>query len=397
MAQAHADGALRPFQIPQRGLLEIIRQFTPNWFAATMGTGILALALNQFPAPIAHLHEIGMILWLANIAMFAAFSLLYTARWILFFEGAVRIFSHSVMSMFFGTIPMGLATITNGFVAFGQELLGPAAIDIANTLWWVDGAMAVLCGVGVPYLMFTRQEHSVEKMTAVWLLPVVAAEVTAASGGLLIPHLGEAEGLRMLILSYVLWAFSVPLALSIMVILVLRLVLHKLPQREMAASGWLGLGPLGTGALGLLLLGADAPRVFAAAGLPDIGKTAEGIGVIGGAVLWGYGAWWLMLAAVKTVRYIREGMPFNISWWAFTFPLGVYAVGTLALARATHLKFLTSTGGVLIVFLTLFWLIVTVRTAHGARRGHLFVSPCLLTGAIPNDFEFEDGLAPRVA
>lgn len=25
---------------------EIVRQFTPNWFAATMGTGILALALN---------------------------------------------------------------------------------------------------------------------------------------------------------------------------------------------------------------------------------------------------------------------------------------------------------------------------------------------------------------
>ncbi len=28
---------------------EVIRQFTPNWFAATMGTGVLALALAQFP------------------------------------------------------------------------------------------------------------------------------------------------------------------------------------------------------------------------------------------------------------------------------------------------------------------------------------------------------------
>jgi hypothetical protein len=28
---------------------EMIRQFTPNWFAATMGTGILALALPQVP------------------------------------------------------------------------------------------------------------------------------------------------------------------------------------------------------------------------------------------------------------------------------------------------------------------------------------------------------------
>jgi C4-dicarboxylate transporter/malic acid transport protein len=390
-------GNVRHFQQQQKGLLEIIRQFTPNWFTATMGTGILALALNQFPMPVLGLHEVARALWMMNIAMFILFSLLYLARWILFFDGAVRIFSHSVMSMFFGAIPMGLATITNGFVVFGEELIGPAAIEIANALWWIDGAIAVLCGVAVPYLMFTRQEHSVEKMTAVWLLPVVAAEVTAASGGFLIPHLGEAEGLRMLILSYALWAFSVPLALSIMVILVLRLILHKLPPKEMAATSWLGLGPLGTGALGLLVLGRNAPRVFAAAGLPDIGATAEGIGVVGGAILWGYGAWWVLLAILTTARYIRQGMPFNIGWWGFIFPLGVYSTSTLALARATHLQFLTSTGGVLIVFLTLFWLVVMARTAHGAWRGHLFVAPCLLTGAIPNDFEFDERLTPKAA
>lgn len=34
------------------GLREIIRQFTPNWFTVTMGTGILALALNQVPIAI---------------------------------------------------------------------------------------------------------------------------------------------------------------------------------------------------------------------------------------------------------------------------------------------------------------------------------------------------------
>lgn len=396
MAEGFA-GTLRPFQQPRQGLLEVVRQFTPNWFTATMGTGILALALNQFPMPVPGLHEIAQALWMMNVAMFVAFSLLYLTRWILFFDGAVRIFSHSVMSMFFGAIPMGLATITNGFVVFGVDVIGPVAIEIANTLWWIDAVMAVLCGVAIPYMMFTRQEHSVEKMTAVWLLPVVAAEVTAVSAGFLIPHLGEAEGFRMLILGYALWAFSVPLALSIMVILVLRLVLHKLPPREMAATGWLGLGPLGTGALGLLVLGRDAPRVFAAVGMPDIGATAEGIGVIGGAILWGYGAWWVLLATLTTARYIRQGMPFNIGWWGFIFPLGVYSTSTLALARATHLQFLTSAGGVLIVFLSLFWLIVMFRTAQGALRGTLFVAPCLMTGSIPNDFESDERLAPKAA
>jgi C4-dicarboxylate transporter/malic acid transport protein len=370
----------------------MIRQFTPNWFTATMGTGITALAINQFPLPVPGLHMIGQALWLANIGLFTLFSALYAARWVLFPHEARRIFGHSVMSMFFGAIPMGLATILNGFLAFGIPLWGQEAVEIARALWWIDASMAGLCGVAVPFLMFTRQDHAIEKMTAIWLLPVVAAEVTAASGGLLAPHLADAEAFRILILSYVLWAFSVPVALSILVILVLRLIVHKLPHPDMAASGWLALGPIGTGALGLLLLGADAPHAFAAAGLAEVGQVAAGIGVIGGAMLWGYGLWWLALAVLMTVRYLRRGMPFNLGWWAFTFPLGVYAVGTLALARATHLDFLFAVGGGLVVCLVGFWTVVAARTLHGAWHGTLFVSPCLAAGAIPADFE--RGIAP---
>jgi len=228
--------------------------------------------------------------------------------------------------------------------------------------------------------MFTRQDHSVDRMTAVWLLPVVAAEVTAASGGLLAPHLADAGAYRVLMLSYALWAFSVPAAMSILAILMLRLIVHKLPHRDMAASSFLALGPIGTGALGLLLLGGDAPHIFAAMGLAEVGQVAAGIGVIGGAILWGYGLWWLALAVLMTARYLREGMPFNLGWWGFTFPLGVYAVGTLALARATHLDFLSAIGGGLVVCLAAFWLIVAARTLHGAWHGYLFVSPCLTAG-----------------
>src|SRR5579864_1362694 len=107
--------------------------------------------------------------------------------------------------------------------------------------------------------MFTRQQHSLDRMTAIWLLPIVAAEVAAASAALIAPHLPAAEGFLLVVLGYILWAYSVPLAMSILVLLFLRLALHKLPQRDMAASAWLALGPIGTGALGLLALGADAP------------------------------------------------------------------------------------------------------------------------------------------
>jgi C4-dicarboxylate transporter/malic acid transport protein len=358
---------------------EVVRQFTPNWFAATMGTGILALALAQFPGRIPVLRAVGEGLWLFNIGLFALFSALYAARWVFFFDGARRIFGHSVVSMFFGCIPMGLATIVNGFLAFGVARWGQGAVDIADALWWLDAALALLCGVAVPFLMFTRQSHGLEKMTAVWLLPMVAAEVAAVSGGLLAPHLADAnQQLTVLIASYALWACSVPLAMSILVILVLRMALHKLPPAGMAATSWLSLGPIGTGALGLLVLGGAAPAVFAANGLGDYGAAARGVGLIGGVLMWGYGLWWMATAVLVTLRYLRQGLPFNIGWWGYTFPLGVYAVATLKLSTILPIHAFAVFGGAQVLALAVLWLIVGTRTVRGAWRGDLFYSPCLV-------------------
>ncbi|SDQ47518.1 TDT family transporter [Pseudomonas sp. B21-012] len=355
---------------------EVIRQFTPNWFAATMGTGVLALALAQVDVP--GLRGLAESLWLLTIGLFVLFTLLYTARWVMFFDEARRIFAHSTVSMFFGTIPMGLATILNGCLVFGINRWGEGILPWVEALWWFDVGLALLCGVAIPYLMFTRQEHSIDQMTAVWLLPVVAAEVAAASGGLLAPHLVDAHAqFQVLITSYVLWAVSLPVAFSILTILMLRMALHKLPHANMAASSWLALGPIGTGALGMLLLGADAPAIFAANGLGSLGEIARGLGLIAGIVLWGAGLWWLLTAVLITLRYIRHGMPFNLGWWGFTFPLGVYTLATLKLAAWLGLGFFLHMGMLLVLALAAMWLLVTALTLRGAWRGELFVSPCI--------------------
>lgn len=359
---------------------EMIRQFTPNWFAATMGTGILALALPQIPGIGVALKPVGTGLWLFNVGLFTLFTALYAARWILFGHEARRIFGHNIVSMFIGTIPMGLATIINGCLAFGVQRFGDGIVPVAEILWWVDVAMSITCGVTIPYLMFTRHEHSLDGMTAVWLLPVVAAEVAGASGGLLAPHLADAHAqFVMLMTSYVLWAYSVPVAFCILAILILRMALHKLPHEGMAASSWLALGPIGTGALGMLVLGADAPAILAGQGLANIGEIAAGVGAVAGLLLWGFGLWWLLLALLITLRYWRAGVPFNLGWWGYTFPLGVYAVATFRLGTTFHLAFFGIVGTILTITLAAMWLLVGGKTLAGAWKGHLFVSPCIAT------------------
>ncbi|WP_346829529.1 TDT family transporter [Pseudomonas abietaniphila] len=357
---------------------EVIRQFTPNWFAATMGTGILSAVLTQLPVHIPGMLQLAEALWMLNIVMFLSFSVLYAARWVMFFDEARRIFGHSTVSMFFGTIPMGMATIINGLLTFGVPRWGQGVLPPAEALWWLDVAMSLACGVVIPFMMFTRQEHRIDQMTAVWLLPVVAAEVAAASGGLLAPHLADSHSqFSVLITSYVLWAMSVPVAFSILTILLLRMALHKLPHENMAASSWLALGPISTGAFGLMVLGADSPAIFAAHGLGGVGEIASGLGLIAGIILWGVGVWWLLMAVLITVRYLRTGIPFNLGWWGFTFPLGVFALTTLKLGAVLQLGFFSVLGSLLVASLAMLWLVIMRRTLVGAYKGELFVSPCI--------------------
>jgi C4-dicarboxylate transporter/malic acid transport protein len=353
--------------------VNFVRRFTPNGFAITMGTGIVALALAQTPGAGAAVHAAAKGLWWVNIGLFVLFSMAYALRWILFFDEARRIFHHPVASMYFGCIPMGLATLINGLLLFGRPHWGASAVALATTLWWIDVGMALACGLAIPMAMFTRQTHALNNMTAVWLLPVVAAEVAAVSGGLLAPLMpGAGDRLTVLTISYALWGYSVPAAMSLLAILLLRMILHGLPPAAMAASSWLALGPIGTGALGLLVLGAAAPAVLPATGLGVYGDAARGAGLIGALLLWGYGLWWLGLATLITARQFRRGMVFNLGSWGYTFPLGVYAVATLKLAALLPLPILMLLAQGLVIALAGVWGVVAALTLAGAARDNLF-------------------------
>ena len=358
---------------------DVIRHFTPNWFTATMGTGVVAMILTQLPFASSILFMLATKLWQFNILLFITFSILYGLRWVLFPTEAKQIFNHPNMSLFLGAIPMGLATIANGFLSFGVHLYGDIAIQIATYLWYLDVFLAVLIAWVVPFCMFSCQDHQLQRMTAVWLLPIVACEVAASSAGLLLQHLAaDQHALAILITGYVLWGISVLPAFAILTILMLRLALHQLPEKEVAISSWLCLGPIGTGALALLLLGQQAPRILNAAGLEELATIVPALGVIGGLVLLGFGLWWFGIAVLTTVRHARTGIPFNLGWWGLTFPFGVFILAIFNLAHQLQFNFFTYIAVALSIVLLALWALVMKKTVVGAYSGQLFFSPCLV-------------------
>ena len=365
--------------LSSKSFLEVIRNFTPNWFTLNMGTGIAFLTLHNINSNIFYAQaQFGIGLWFIDIFFFLLFSLLFIARAVLFPETIKLLLKHPVQSMFLGAIPMALVPILEGFAIFGPLIIGNKALEISLYLWWFDVVLAISVGWLLPYLMFTIQkEHKLENMTAVWLLPIVASEVTASAGGMLASYFSNPMGEAIVILSYILWTFSVPLAFSILVILFLRLATHKLPDKAMAVTSWLTLGPLGTGALGLLLLGSSAKHILIGTELENLASFLYDFGLIMGLLIWGYGLWWYFMAWFITLKFFKEGLPFNMGWWGFTFPVGVFTAATFQLWKETGINIFEYFGILLSIQLIVFWVIVFIKTIQGMWSGYLFQAPCL--------------------
>jgi len=83
-------------------------------------------------------------------------------------------------------------------------------------------------------------EQSIDKLTAVWLLPVVAPIVAAATGGNLCTVIENSTTLHnVLVASYVLWGIGVPFAMSILVLYIHRLTVYNVcsqPQKNLNSS-----------------------------------------------------------------------------------------------------------------------------------------------------------------
>ena len=217
-------------------------------------------------------------------------------------------------------------------------------------------------------------------MTATWLLPVVAPIVAAASGGIIADVLPNPQhALWTLTVSYIMWGSGVCLAMVILVIYFQRLTMHPLPAREVIVSVFLPLGPLGQGGFGIMQLGAVAlkifPRTHTLNAIPgNAGEILYVAGWLIAILMWGFGLVWLFFALASITR---SRFPFNMGWWGFTFPLGVFALSTITLGKEMPSSFFRVLGTIFSVCVTQLWIIVAVGTVRKLYLGQLLIAPCL--------------------
>lgn len=215
-----------------------------------------------------------------------------------------------------------------------------------------------------------RQEHSLSKMTAVWLLPVVTLVVASSSGGLLAkalqPH-STAFALITTAFSFTMVVIGLSFALMMIGIYLLRLITYGAPDVSLILSAFITLGkahtyfsrvflthstgPLGQGGFSLLVNGENLANILPLhlrGSFPFNNQAGQMIFAscfLGSYVLWSMGIAWILLALVCIFSVVRKSkIPFSMAYWGMVFPHGTFAILSVQLAKVLDSPFFRAFG-----------------------------------------------------
>lgn len=350
----------------------------PNWYASVMGTGIIANAGASIPFHFWGLHNFSLAVWVLDVVILAGLTCATALHW-LRHPSVARSHGHDVsMAQFYGAPPMALLTVGAGSVLIGHYLIGArAAVDLDWVLWTAGTISGLVTAVLIPYRLFTQIEVRPDAAFGGWLMPIVPPMVSAATGALLVPHVASTTGKATLLYAcYTMFGLSLVASLIVITLIWSRLAHHGTSGTARVPTLWIVLGPLGQSITAAGLLGSNAHLALKG----PLAVAFSDFGVLFGVPTWGFAVMWIALATGLTARTVRRKLPFALTWWSFTFPVGTFVTGTTRLAVSTGLPAFHYASGIAFFGLLGAWMIVAVRTALGSIRGDLFIPN---TGATP--------------
>ncbi|AXS79127.1 C4-dicarboxylate ABC transporter [Dechloromonas sp. HYN0024] len=338
------------------GFSDISRSFAPGWFAAVMGTGVLALTTRSLGLRWPVLAVLAEALHWFNSVLFVLLAVPWLNRWLSFRSAAVQTLHHPVQANFYPTFSIALLVLAAQWLAFAS------CVEVAMTLWWLGVILHFTFSFVVLFIIFRGDQVGLDHVTPAHFIPAVGLVVMPLAGG---PLLGHLDGVWRE------WALTINVvglgAGSMMYIGLFGLALHRHYLHKPAAgiltpTIWIHLAPIGVIPVSLLNVVEQLPYPAA----------REGATVLM-LLIWGFGVWWLVMACLLTLAARRAGqLPFALSWWGFTFPVGAFVGESLRLTQVLGWSSTLLVGVGAWLLLCFFWSVTLYRTLRGVASGAIF-------------------------
>ncbi|WP_320778723.1 TDT family transporter [Streptomyces sp. CRN 30] len=367
--------AVRPLPrpVPAAPRFPSVRHLGPNWYASVMGTSVVATAGAGLPWHPPGLRTACATVWAVSLVLLVVLLAARALHWLHHRDRARAHLLDPAVAPFYGCLAMALLSVGGGAVTVGADWTGGAAAAVLGAVLFAAGtAVALAAAVAVPYLMAVHHRPAPAQAGPVWLLPLVAPMVAAATGPSVVELLPPGQP-RATLLYGCLALFGVSLLATLLMLpLVFARLLTGGPlPLALTPSLFLVLGPLGQSATAAGRIADVAPGVVPA-------PVADGAGVLAvvyGVPVLGFALLWLVLASALVGRARRLGMRFSMTWWSFTFPVGTCVTGATTLARHTGLTVYALLAVVLYGLLAAAWAVAAAGTVRGTVSGELLAAP----------------------
>ena len=303
-----------------------VRDLHPGYGALVMATGIVSLGAGSFD-----LHSIAWLLARLGEAAYLVLVAALAAR-LWFFPASAHSDFHDRLR------GPGFFTLVAATCILGTQLLTTGDLFAAWLLWLVGAGLWLV----LTYAFFAAMigEELKPPLRAAldggWLVAVVASQSVSILGTLLAAKRPASRD-ALLFIALLVYLLADVLYLLIMALLLQRLLVQPLTPAEFTPPYWISMGAaaITTLAGSTLMLHAPAGSVLA-----SLHQFLTGLTLL----FWATATWWIPLLVILEIRlHLRErSRPrYDPAQWDIVFPLGMYAVATEALARATALPFLS--------------------------------------------------------
>ncbi len=335
---------------------KIVKNFTPSWFASVMWTWILAVVTLFYSKYFPILGTVSKYLFYFNVILFCVLLIPWILRWIFFTEDAKKDLYHPIVSNFYPTLSVWMLVLAADFVVIWNNII------MWKILWLIWAILTLLFGLLIPYIAFTNEEIKIDHINPWWFIPPVGLIVIPIAWSVLLPHFAWLLKEFVIFLNFIWWWAGFFLYLALSAICMYRFILHKPLPNILAPTIWINLWPIWAWIVSLINLVKHIDFI-----------TLKEPFYVFWLIFWWFGIWWVIMAIMMTLHYIKNlKLPYAMSWWAFTFPLGAYVAATHLISITFNLKFVDYIGFILYILLVLLWTVTVINTFKRVYNWSIF-------------------------
>ena len=228
-----------------RLLYDRINNFGWAWFSVTMSSGSIAVVFYQTPHQFHGLRTIGKVLFMIDITLFCAFSLMMAIRFFLRPKAFVHSLHDPKESFYFGTFWVSLSLLLQNTSQYAFPTCGPWLAKALEVLFWCYFSCILIVATQQYQALFITQNLNISDMIPAWILPIYPLLVTGPLAGVLISHQPPSASTPIWVAGVLAQGLGWMVTTFLYALWTIRLLCEDLPAPAQRPGMYIAVGPSG--------------------------------------------------------------------------------------------------------------------------------------------------------